>query len=74
MEAILTCHPALSTDWTGWQNRVNYDVFAHAPFVPRFYSFTQWLSKHKKKKKKKRFRFSMLLTVYAAMMARVDRP
>ena len=33
MEAILACHPALSTEWTGWQNRVNYDAFAQAPFL-----------------------------------------
>ena len=35
MEAILACHPARSTEWLdrGWQNRVNYDIFAQAPFT-----------------------------------------
>ena len=32
MEAILACHPALSTKWLDWvQNGVNYDVYAQAP-------------------------------------------
>ena len=31
MEAMLACHPALSTEWLAvWQNRVNYDVWAHS--------------------------------------------
>ena len=30
--AFLACHPELSTDWAGWQFRVNYvDVFAQSP-------------------------------------------
>ena len=34
MEAILACHPALSTGWVGWlANRVNYDMFAPAPLI-----------------------------------------
>ena len=32
MEAILTCHPAVSTEWlAGWQFRVYYDVCARSP-------------------------------------------
>ena len=33
MEAILTCHPALSpqNDWTGWQFRVNDDICPQTP-------------------------------------------
>ena len=36
MEAILATqvYPAAEDDWTGWQNRVNYDVFAEAPPGP----------------------------------------
>ena len=32
--AFLACHPELSTDWAGWQFRVNYvDVFAQSPLT-----------------------------------------
>ena len=34
IEAILACHPALSTEWlAGWQFCVNYEVFAQAPLI-----------------------------------------
>ena len=31
MEAILACHPALSTKWLDWENGVNDDGCAHRP-------------------------------------------
>ena len=35
MEAILACYSALSpqNDWSGWQNGVNYDIFAQTPLM-----------------------------------------
>ena len=37
MEAILACHPGLSTDWlAGWQVPVYHDIWASVPFRIRF--------------------------------------
>ena len=48
MEAILACHPALSTEWlAGWQNCVYYDTCAQAQFIIFFSNLSNFSSKKK---------------------------
>ena len=42
MEAILSCHPAVSTEWlAGWQIAIYYDVCARPPLA--FHRHSRWL-------------------------------